>query len=140
DGDATLLATHFVAEEAAIDDVRRSFDLAAELVVGLRDRGLAQARVGVVGVEVLPFSFGEELRRAFPRLRLQPADDLSAELRRALSEAEVEALRRASSVGARVYDAFTSALEPGATEGDAIAAGLGEAARLPGCTHWTFPA
>src|SRR5262249_57799004 len=49
-----------------------------------------------------------------------------------------EALRRASRAGVRVYDAFTSALVPGASEGDAVAAGLGEAACIPGCAHWNF--
>src|SRR5262249_61157608 len=127
----TLLATQFVAEGAVADDVRRSSDLAGALVATLRDCGLGDGRIGLLGGEVLPFSFGEELHDAFPRLALQLADDISAELRRSLSEPDLEALRRASRAGVRVYDAFTSALVPGASEGDAVAAGVCGAAVLP---------
>ena len=133
-----LLATQFVAEGAVADDVRRNADLASELIATLRDQGLGEGRVGLLGGEVLPYSIGEELRHALPGLALEVADDLSAELRRSLSEADLESLRRASRAGVRVYDAFTGALAPGASEGEAIAAGMGQAARIPGCAHWSF--
>jgi Xaa-Pro dipeptidase len=138
DGETTLLATHFVAEGAVANDIRRSPDLARELVAALRDRGLGEGRIGLLGGEVLPFAFGEELRRALPRLVLEPADDLSAELRRWLSEADLDALRRASRAGVHIYDAFTSALVAGTSEGEAVATALAEAARIPGCAHWNF--
>jgi Xaa-Pro aminopeptidase len=137
-GHTTLLATQFVAEGVVADDVRRNADLASELIATLRDQGLGEGRVGLLGGEVLPYSIGAELSRALPGLVLELGDDLSADLRRSLSEADLESLRRASRAGVSVYDAFTGALVPGATEGAAVAAGWGQAARIPGCAHWSF--
>jgi Xaa-Pro aminopeptidase len=94
--------------------------------------------MGIVGTEVFPFGVAEHLRKALPGLRLEPADDVSAELRIRLSEYEVAMLRRAGDVGARIYSEFLAHVVPDVTEGEAIGAALALAAQIPDCAHWNF--
>src|SRR5262249_34682489 len=37
-----------------------------------------------------------------------------------------------------IYAAFSEAVVPGATEGEAVGAGVAKAATIPGCAHWNF--
>jgi Xaa-Pro aminopeptidase len=137
-GRGNLLVNAFVAEEAAVDEIRRNWDLTAELVTAIGEHGLSRSRVGVIGYEVLPHSFAAALHDAYPTLTLEPADAISTGLRLRLSEAEVAMMRHAGATGRRIYDAFVAAAQPGETEGGAIGAALAEAAKIPGCIHWNF--
>jgi Xaa-Pro aminopeptidase len=138
DGTAVLLVTRFHSDAIQATEVRENRDLAVELVATLRDLELQEARVGLIGTEVLPYSFGAALGTACPKLELEPADDISQALRQQLSESEVDVLRHAGEVGSSIYNAFLAAAQPGATEGEAIGAGVAKAASSPGCTHWSF--
>jgi Xaa-Pro aminopeptidase len=135
---ATLLVSGFASAEAQVDEVRRSWDLRTELLEAIGDLGLGESRLGLIGAEVLPFSFARALAERFPGLELVAADDVSARLRMRLSDAEVGLLREAGAAGRRIVDAAIGAAVPGATDGDFVGAGLAESARIPGCLHWTF--
>ena len=138
DGHSTLMVSGFLSEDAVADEVRRGMDLYAVLEATLRERGLADARIGVVGIEALPFSLGQHLTQHLPKLRLEAADELSARQRMVLGAGDLEMLRNAAQVGTRIVRAITDAAKPGVTEGEAVGAGLAEAARTPGCIHWAF--
>ena len=99
DGQGTLFVSDFCSAAVQVDEVRRGWDLAAEVGAKLAEVGAEEFRVGVVGEEVLPFSVAEALRRALPRMSLEPADHISSDLRLQLSEVEVALMRRAGEVG-----------------------------------------
>ena len=138
DSRATLLVNAFVAENACVDQIRRSWDLTNELVAAISESGLAESRIGIIGHEVLPHSFAAALTATYPRLTLEPADDIAAQLRLRLSPTEIIMMRHAGATGRRIYNAFLAAVKPGTSEGQAVGAALAEAAMIPGCTHWNF--
>jgi ectoine hydrolase len=138
DGSGTLFVSDFSPDGVHVEAVRKGWDLAGEVVSYLQEAGLKVARIGVVGEEVLPFGVVERFRASGLNLRLEPADDLSAELRLQLSENEVALLKRAGEVGAQIYSEFLDCVLPGTTEGEAIGAALALAARIPDCAHWNF--
>ena len=135
DGRSILLASNYVRDEVYADQVRTNWNLRDELLACVGDLGLGESRLGVIG-ETLPYSFGSALERQFSRLRLEEADDISVELRLRLSATEIDLLRHAGSVGARILEASREAAIEGATEGDFAGAAAAEAALVPGCVHW----
>jgi Xaa-Pro aminopeptidase len=94
-GEPTLLTDlrRHRADLVAVDDVRAAADLGAAVVALLRERRLAQGRVGLVGDDILPAAFDREFARALPGLTLEPANEIVAGLRRIKSMAEQALLR-----------------------------------------------
>jgi Xaa-Pro dipeptidase len=135
DGPSTLVASNYVRDDAHVDDVRVNWNLVEELVACVDHLGLGEARLGVIG-EVFPYSFGKELERRYPKLVLESADRLSAELRLTLSHTEIDLLREAGRVGVEVVNASIEQAVPGATEGQFAGAAAARAALEPGCVHW----
>ena len=138
DGTGVLFVSDFRSQELQVDEVRSAWDMAAAVASHLSEIGVGERSVGVVGQEVLPYSVADELRSTLPRLRLEPADDISAELRLRLSDAEVAMLKRAGEVGARIYEELVAHVVPGVTEGEAIGAAWALASQIPDCAHWNF--
>jgi Xaa-Pro aminopeptidase len=138
DGSAALIVTDVYSDQVAGIDVRRNANLQEELISTVRDLGLTEGRVGVIGQEVLPFALADALRSMYPSLLLITADEISARLRFHLSDAEVALLQHAGAVGKRIYETYLAAAAPGRTEGEAVGAALAEAAQTPGCAHWSF--
>ncbi|WP_342642351.1 M24 family metallopeptidase [Rhodoligotrophos ferricapiens] len=95
-----------------------------QTIQALRDAGLTNARIGLVGEDVLPVSFFRKITKALPELRLENADHILAGLRAMKSPAEIEMLRHASWLGSRMMDTMMAAAVPGATHGDIVAAGM----------------
>jgi Xaa-Pro aminopeptidase len=93
-------------------------------IQALIDAGLAKARIGLVGGDVLTFTMLASLKKALPEIDLVPADDILAGLRSIKSSAEVAMLRRASAIGSRMIERMMEAAIPGASHGDVVAAGL----------------
>lgn len=137
-GRTILLVSGFASEDAQADEIRRGINLYALLEEVLREVGLGEACVGLIGSEAFPFSLGQSLRSGLPKLALTPVDDISTEQRMQLSPDDVLMLRNAADVGTRIVTAITDRAAPGVTEGHAVGAGLAEAARTPGCMHWNF--
>ena len=104
------------AVSLVVRDVRPGFDLAAGLRDALRDAGLARARVGLAGTDVMPVYYAEGLRRDFPGLRLEPADDLIEGLRIVKSPLEIRLMEEAVHVCDAGLEAAYRASGVGATE------------------------
>lgn len=113
------------------DEVRAGSDLAAVLVHLLRQRGLATARIGLVGEDILPVAMWRALTQALPALELPAADHLVRELRARKSPDEQRLLRRAAAIAAAGLDAAVRLLRTGdpVTESDVCAAGIAAAMR-----------
>jgi Xaa-Pro aminopeptidase len=100
-------------------------DLVVESTIdALRTSGLAKARLGLVGTDVLAHPWAAAIAAALPDLRLEPADGLVGGLRSVKSPAEIEALRRASELGSRMIETMLAAARPGVSHGEIVAAGL----------------
>ncbi len=111
-----------------VDDVRFSLDLPAAVVAALAERGVAEGRIGVVGTGSVVASSYLKLREAARGADLQEHDTLVAELRASKSPYELERLREAGEIGGRSIGAMIeTALTPGRTEAEAVAAGYAAA-------------
>lgn len=138
EGRGTLLVSGFVSEDAQADEVRSGMDLSGLLRDTLREIGLSSGRVGLIGSEALPYPIGADVIRDFPGLALEAADEIGTTQRMEIEEIDLVMLRNAAEVGTAIVAAIASAAVPGATEGEAVGAGLALAARTPGCIHWAF--
>jgi Xaa-Pro aminopeptidase len=107
-----------------VGDVEVALDLWGGLVQALRDRGLGDGRVGLIGRESLLHIAVERVRQELPDLQLVWADDLIEGLRRIKSEGEIALMRESTRVGCDMVEAFLSAAVPGATEADCVLAAL----------------
>lgn len=96
------------------------------LAQALTDLGLAGARLGLIGADVMPLQLWRALAERAPGARWQDVDDLLLSLRRIKSPAEQALIRDAAATNRRAVTAFLEALRPGATESEAVA----EAARI----------
>jgi len=107
------------AVSALVTDVRTGFDLGATLREAITDAGLAEARIGVAGTDVMPLYYSDSLRNAFPRLRLESADDLIEGLRIIKSPFEIQLMEEAAAVCDKGLEAaFRASQRTGATEND----------------------
>ncbi|MDN2567471.1 M24 family metallopeptidase [Aquibium sp. A9E412] len=100
-------------------------DLVLDGVVdAVRQAGLSDGRIGLVGSDVLTYGMAGRLSSALPAMRLETADDIVAGLRAIKSPGEIALLRRASALGSRTIEAMLEAARPGASHGEIVAAGL----------------
>jgi Xaa-Pro aminopeptidase len=106
------------------DDVRVSLDLWAGTIETLRDRGLADGKVGLIGRESFPQIAGDRIREALPGIEFAWCDDLIEDMRLRKSEAELVLCREAIRVGSEMVQAFVEAAVPGATQADCVLAAL----------------
>lgn len=132
------LATAGIAEQPVIDDLRVAPRVDDSLVAIISDLGLAEGRLGLAGVDVLPWSLASRLAREFPRLRLEPADVALARVRLSLSDAECDMVRQAAGIGVAVLRAALGKAVAGATDGDVAGAGFELAARCERTVHWSY--
>lgn len=93
-------------------------------IAALHEAGLASAKVGLVGEDVLPVSFHRAITTALPGIVFALADAILTAMRRIKSPAEIALLRHASLVGSRMMDQMMAAVVPGASHGDVVAAGM----------------
>lgn len=113
---------------AAVDDVRFALALPQEVGAVLRERRLASSTLGFVGGNAMLVSPYRHLLEAAPDADFQPADDLIESRRADKSPVELDLLREAAAVGNAAMSAMIeTALQPGNTEADAVAAGYGVA-------------
>ncbi len=110
-----------------LPDIRLSNDLVAATADALRERGLATGTVGLVGGDILPYAFAQDLAAAAPQLRLAAADDLLDQLRAVKSPDERALLRGAAQIAGIGLQAVLDTIRPGVTEQDVCAAGTAAA-------------
>jgi len=108
----------------AIDDVRVELDLWSGLATTLKDRGLGEGKIGLIGRESMLYACVDRVQNEVPGVELVWADELIEDLRRIKSPAEIELMRESTRVGCNMVEAFVSAAEPGATEADCVLAAL----------------
>jgi len=126
DSDATLVVDipDWRDDLVVCDDVRTSLNLWAGLAETLKDRGLAEGKVGLIGRESFLEVTGETIRDSLPGLELVWADDLIEDMRVRKSEAELALVRNSVRVGSEMVAALLEAAVPGATEADCVLAAL----------------
>ncbi len=114
-------------------------DLVIEGVIGaMRQLGLDQGPVGLVGGDVMTVDVHQAITAAFPTLQWRNGQGILSDLRAVKSPAEIALLRRASALGSRATDAMMTAAVPGATHGDVIAAGQAVIAPAGGILYNSF--
>jgi Xaa-Pro aminopeptidase len=119
-------------DQVVIDDVHFSLSVPEQVAEVIRDRGLGNSRLGLVGSNAMLAGAYRALIEAAPDVEFQPADDLIEDLHVIKSPRELELIREASDVGNRIIDAIMhAALKPGTTEAEAVAAGY--AIAVPEC-------
>lgn len=104
-------------------------DVLASVIDEMRRAGLARARVGLVGEDVIPHAMMKAIQAALPDIQWSNADGILTELRAVKSPAEIALLREAAALGSKTLDAMLDAAVPGATHGDVVAAGQNVMAR-----------
>ncbi len=112
-------------DQVVPDDVRFDFDVPGRVGRVLEERGLDRARVGLVGGNAMHVSPYQHLIGCTPAVQWVQADDLVERLRMHKSEREQRYVRDSVAIGNRVVEAMmTTALVPGRTEAECIAAGI----------------
>lgn len=104
------------------DDVRPSIDVVGATVQAIRDAGLADRRVALVGASYMTAAAYIGLREQLPETEFVRMDRLVEELRIHKSPAELEVIRRSCALGSASMDAMMEAVVEGATEAEAVAA------------------
>ncbi|MCC6315568.1 MAG: aminopeptidase P family protein [Thermomicrobiales bacterium] len=130
DGQPTLLTDprKHRADLVAVANVQAAADLGQAVIDLLREEGLANARVGLVGDDIMPAAFDRQIRTDLPDLTLEPVSDLIAGLRRIKSPAELALLRRAAlCADAGLFAAAGVIARSGTTEREVGAAGTAAA-------------
>jgi Xaa-Pro dipeptidase len=101
------------------------------IVVALQRLGLADAHIGVLGLEpyppfyfdgAIPYQTWNTVTAAFPQAVFKPVYPLFLARASVHSAEEIALLRYAASIGEQMAEAMRSAAQPGATEADLVAA------------------
>lgn len=112
-------------DQVVVEDVRVSFDVPGTAAAVLEERGLHRSRLGLVGANAMLASPYRHLMSRTPSVDWAAADDLVEKLRAMKSPREQQYVREAVAIGNQVVEAMMrTALEPGRTEAECVAAGL----------------
>jgi Xaa-Pro aminopeptidase len=125
-GDATLIADLPSIDTAQIprDHIVVTEDVTGALVQVIRECGLENATLGLVGEDTMPVSHFRAFERELPKTTWRNADDILTGLRAHKSAGEIQLLRTAADIGSRVIEAMMDAAEPGVLHGQVVAAGM----------------
>lgn len=114
-------------ELVVIQEVRADTDLARGVVGAVRDRGLATARVGLVGEDIMPVALYRAITEALPALELRASDEVVRSQRVRKSPTEQALLRRAAQVADVGLRAAVGRIHAGTTEAAVCGAGIAAA-------------
>jgi Xaa-Pro aminopeptidase len=138
-GKPTLIADMSVkSAEVPVEDVHVADDVIGSVVAAIRDRGFQRARIGLVGVDVVPHAVIAALSKECPEVRWENAEDILINQRMVKSPAEISILRRASEIGSAAIEAMMEVARPGATHGEIMGVGLNLIAREGGILYNNF--
>lgn len=125
---ASVLVTDYVEDPEAplpIEEVRVSPRLPQAIGAALRDLGLAERPLGLVGRETLPLAWFHAIEEAVGRaLEVTFVDEILERLRLVKSDAELALMRAAAEVGAAWMTTTIEGLVEGRTEAEAVGDGL----------------
>jgi Xaa-Pro aminopeptidase len=106
------------------DDVRLSIHVVETTADAIRALGLADRRLGVVGMSYMTASAYTGLQAQLPNAELVRSDTAIEALRIRKSPAELDLIRRACTLGSEMMDTLVDAAVEGATEAEAVGAGV----------------
>jgi Xaa-Pro dipeptidase len=138
DGEPTLIVDlpDYAEDHISVSDVRSTVHVASMTADVLREKGLQQGRLGLVGHETLLLSAYRRLVQHLDReVDLVPADDVLKDIRMVKSDAELSLIRRATAIGVEWMRTMMEAAVPGVTEGDVVGEGLRVFARQGGAIY-----
>lgn len=128
DGEPVLITDYVDDPENRIkvEDVRSVPDITVSTVDALKDMGLIDKKVGLVGRMSFLMSAYQRMqeRAGNHKLDFIPADEILERMRIIKSPGEIALLRHAATVGIKWMNATMDAVVEGNTEGDAVGAGL----------------
>jgi Xaa-Pro dipeptidase len=118
------------ADLVPVEDVRPAADLGAAVVEVVRERGLDQGRIGLVGDDILPAAFDRYFADELPGLKLEPEPRIVAGMRIIKSDAEIALMRRAALCADSALTTAVGVINGGgATEREVCAAAIAAAMR-----------
>jgi Xaa-Pro aminopeptidase len=127
DGDPVLVIDlpDYDAGALHVDDIRSVLHVPQAVAAALRELGLDEQRIGIVGRDTLLVSHLRAIEAELEhKLDLEDADDILERMRLVKSPAEVPFMRRASAIGNMWMRTMMEAIEPGRTEGEIVGEGL----------------
>lgn len=105
-----------------VEDVRASGQVGRDGAELLKEKGLAQAKIGLVDSgKGLPLPQLEELSSVLPQVDWKPSHSLIQQMRPQKSARELAALREAGRVLKEIWDEAKAIIQPGKKEHEAIA-------------------
>lgn len=122
EGDPVLLvdAPFYRDDLVMIDDQRVGEDLLELAVETMKEKKLLKGKVGLVGSDVLPFSFYGKLAKGLPRIRFVVADDISENLRMIKSENEIGIIKKSCEIAVAALRKGLEAVAPRTTEAEIV--------------------
>ena len=117
------------------DQVRPSIHVVETAAHAIRDAGLEDGRLAIVGASYMTAAAYLGLAEQLPRATLVRADQLVEQLRLIKSPAERELIRRSCEIGNQTVEALMTAVVPGATEADAHAAAASTVIKAGGALY-----
>lgn len=140
EGECTLIVDNpdYRPDLVVADEVRIAPNFYAEIPKVLREKGLGEGQVGLIGEQTFTYRGWQVLSEALPGVELVRADELVEDLRRIKSPTEIALLRNAAEVGSKMMNAYLEAAVPGVTEADCMA--VAHSVGLPlGARPWDCP-
>jgi Xaa-Pro aminopeptidase len=107
-----------------VDQAKTGTNLVHELIEAIDESQLRSGRLALAGGDIIPSTYLDGVKRAFPELEISFADELVAEQRMIKSENELRLLRNASKVADKAVRAAVESIKPGKSESS-----IGTAAR-----------
>ena len=121
-----LLSTpEYRKDLVTVKDVRYNPNLFEEIDKAVRESGLAEGRVGLVGSDVLTVEHNRKISAKLPDMEVVNADDILETARLLKSPAEIEVIKEACRIGSEAVDSIMSNIAPGKTESQVIAPAVG---------------
>jgi Xaa-Pro aminopeptidase len=118
---------------STIEDTRAVLDKTEGVVNVLKEMGLSQGNIGVVGLNgIMPYGAGKTLVTSLSGVRFEDATRLMQDVMIVMSDEEIALAEETHGFVVRVLDRIGEALAPGKTEREVMAEGLHVAASL-GC-------
>ena len=123
-----LLTDRFVRPQGGpLFDAEAHADVGLRLAEVLRRLGGGRVRIGVGGLDIVPYGLLARLQAALEEAQWVVIDAQLHAMRRRKSEADVRGLRAAAGVAAQAFEAAIAAIGEGARERDVAAAGMAAA-------------
>jgi Xaa-Pro aminopeptidase len=99
-----------------VDRAKTGTNFAGDVISAIAESEPDIRNLALVGSDLIPVVYVNELNRAFPFLSLKYADELVAQQRMIKSENELQLLRNASKVADKAVQAAVESIRPGMTE------------------------